>query len=55
MMQIIHIRKKNKYEIMENLVLIFLVDTPFAISRLITVISRQQTYDLFTSCPINGC
>lgn len=54
-MQISHIREKNKHEITENLRLNFLSDTAFAVSRLITAISRQRILDLFTYYPVNEC
>ena len=53
--QIIHIGKKNEYEITEDLRLNFLVDTALAVSRLITVIPRQRIYHLFTYYAVNGC
>jgi len=42
-MQIIHIRKRNEYEITEKLRLNVLVDAAFAVSRHKTVISGQRT------------
>lgn len=53
-MQIIHIKKKNKYEITKKLRLNFLVDSAFAVSRPVTVTVKQQICDLFTYYPVNG-